>query len=108
MAYNEELAYRIRPHLEPFSEFIEEMKMFGGLSFMYKGKMSVGIVKDDLMVRVVAEKFEQVLAEPYVQPMKFTGKAMKNFVQVQPGGLEKESDLVRWISLGIEHAEAQQ
>ena len=75
---------------------------------MYKGKMSVGIVKDDLMVRVVAEKFEQVLAEPYVQPMKFTGKAMKNFVQVQPGGLEKESDLVRWISLGIEHAEAQQ
>ena len=108
MAYNKELAYRIRPHLEPFSEFIEEKKMFGGLSFMYKGKMSVGIVKDDLMVRVVTDKFEKVLAEPHVQPMKFTGKAMKNFVQVLPGGLEVDSQLSRWVDLGIEHAESQQ
>jgi TfoX/Sxy family transcriptional regulator of competence genes len=108
MSYNEELAYRIRPHLEPFSEYIEEKKMFGGLSFMYKGKMSVGIVKDDLMVRVVADKFEKVLTEPYVQPMNFTGKAMKNFVQVLPGGLEQDSQLSRWVDLGIEHAESQQ
>ena len=82
MAYNEELAYRIRPHLLPFAEHIEEKKMFGGLSFLYKGKMSVGVVKDDLVVRVVSDKFEEALSMPHVQPMEFTGKPMKKFVQV--------------------------
>jgi TfoX/Sxy family transcriptional regulator of competence genes len=108
MAYNQELAHRIRPHLQPFAEFIEEKKMFGGLSFMYKGKMSVGIVKDDLMVRVVSDKFDETMSLPHVQPMAFTGKPMKNFVQVKPAGLQTEEQLSHWVSLGIEHAEARQ
>ena len=108
MAYNEELAYRIRPLLEPFTNDIKEKRMFGGLTFLYKGKMSVGIIKDDVIVRVIDEKFEDVMAEPNVQPMKFTGKAMKNFVQVLPSGFMDDKQLSRWVELGIEHAEAQQ
>lgn len=33
-----------------------EKKMFGGLSFLFQGKMTVGIVKEELAVRIIASK----------------------------------------------------
>jgi hypothetical protein len=51
MAYNEHLADRIRARLAGLPN-IEEKKMMGGLTFMYNGKMCVGIIKDDLMCRI--------------------------------------------------------
>ena len=52
MPFNETIAKRIRTQLELFPETFTEKKMFGGLSFLYGGKMTVGIVKDELAVRV--------------------------------------------------------
>lgn len=103
MAYNEPLAERIRIALDNHPD-ISEKKMFGGLSFLYRGKMSVGIIGDDLIVRVVAEKMEEVLRRPMVGPMVFTGKAMKEFVTVSPDGWDHADHLQGYIELGIEHA----
>lgn len=105
MAYNEELAKRVRATLEPLSENIEEKKMFGGLAFMFKGKMSCGVVKDDLMIRVVEEKYEARLKSKGTREMDFTGKALKNFLFVRPDAIITEEKLTEWINLGIEHAE---
>ena len=109
MAYNELLAKRIRNIIEgdytDELENITEKKMFGGLSFMYKGKMSIGIHTEAVMVRILAEKMEAILAEDHVGPMEFTGKPMKEFVTVAEGGFESKEQLKRWIDLGIEHAE---
>ena len=107
MAYNEELAFRIKQYLDGNPHVIEK-KMFGGIAFMYKGKMSVGVNKDELMVRVLAEKMEQVQEQPGVGPMQFTGKAMKEFVSVSDVGYKTEEQLANWIELGIEHAESKQ
>ena len=49
MAYNENLADRMREVLAHRNELTE--KMFGGPSFMLVGNMCCGIVKDDLVVR---------------------------------------------------------
>lgn len=51
MAYNEELADRIRISLDG-QEGVVERKMFGGVAFMIHGNMCCGVVNDDLMVRV--------------------------------------------------------
>ena len=104
MAYNEQVADRVRVYIGTHPG-ITEKKMFGGLSFLLEGKMTVGIIKDDLIVRVVAEKDEEILTIPYVEEMKFTGKAMKEFVSVKPPAFAKTEDLQKWIELGIEHAE---
>ena len=104
MAYNKELAQRIRQHMKAH-EHATEKKMFGGLCFLYKKKMSVGIVGDQLMARVVSEKFEQTLNQDHVKEMDFTGKAMKGFVYVEAPGFETEQQLAEWVELGIEHAE---
>lgn len=104
MAYNENLAKRIRASIAVFPEKFTEKKMFGGLAFLYQGKMTVGIVKEDLMVRVVSEKMDGVLKMKYVRLMDFTKKAMKEFIYVSADGFSTESALQSWVELGVEHA----
>jgi TfoX/Sxy family transcriptional regulator of competence genes len=50
MAYDEQLAQRVRQELTT-RDGIKEQKMFGGMAFMLHGNMSVGVEKDQLMVR---------------------------------------------------------
>lgn len=104
MAYNEDLGLRLEQLLADY-EHITPKKMFGGLCFLYKNKMSVGIVKDNLVVRVVSEKFAEELARPHAREMDFTGRAMKNFLYIEPEGFIHDDQLKHFIKLGIEHAE---
>ncbi len=53
MPYNEPLADRVRRIFEEKKvSNVEEKKMMGGLTFMVNEKRCIGIVKDDLMVRL--------------------------------------------------------
>jgi TfoX/Sxy family transcriptional regulator of competence genes len=99
MAYDEKLAERIRRALGPRADVIEK-KMFGGIAFLLDGKMFVGIVKDDLMVRVGPERYDAALAEANVRPMDFTGKPMNGYVFVGPKGSRTEKAVKRWVEQG--------
>lgn len=101
MAYNEELGCRIAGLLCDRGIEFAERRMFGGLGFMINGKMSIGIVKDDLMLRVLGSRIEQVMADPNVRPMDFTGRPMKGFVFVDSGGFEGDSALRIWLDYGV-------
>ena len=101
MPYNEPLAERIRFVLGA-REGISEKKMFGGLTFLLDGKMFCGIVKDDLMVRVGPERYEESLGEPHVRPMDFTGRPMKGYVSVEPAGCSTEEAVRVWVERGEE------
>ncbi len=107
MSYNENIANRLREALLPNQNDVEEKNMFGGLTFMYKGKMCCGIVKDELMVRVIESKLSDVLEQNYVRPMDFTKRPMKGFIFVEEGGFKTNQDLQKWVELGIEHVESQ-
>jgi len=74
---------------------------------MYKGKMSCGIVKEDLMVRVVPEKYESSLKMPYCRVMDFTGKVLKGFLYVGKDGIQTEKQLRSWLELGVEFVDKQ-
>ena len=100
MAYDEGLAERIRGVLEE-QPGVSESQMFGGVAFLVKGHMSVGIVQDKLMVRVGPESYDRVLRERHVRRMDFTGRPMKGFVYVVPSGYESDADLKRWVNLGV-------
>ena len=60
MPYDEKLAERVREHLSEHRK-VEEKKMMGGLTFMVNSKMCVGILNDDLMVRIAPEEYERVI-----------------------------------------------
>nr|WP_321234891.1 TfoX/Sxy family protein [uncultured Psychroserpens sp.] len=106
MAFNKQLAIRIREQLKLFPEDFTEKKMFGGLSFLYKGKMTVGIIKEDLAVRIIGDKMDAELAKNSVRPMDFTKRPMKEFVYVSQDGITTETDLLHYIELGLEHAKS--
>jgi len=103
MAYDEGLAERIRGILGDRRD-VAEKKMFGGIAFMIRGHMSVGIVNDDLMVRVGLETYEDLVRQPHARPMDFTGRPMKGFVYVASAGFEEDEDLERWVSHGLKYA----
>ncbi len=92
MVYDEKLADRIRKMLTTRKGLVEK-KMFGGITFMLNGNMCCGVVKNNLVVRIGPERYEKVLAEPHVQPMDFTGRPLRGFVFVGPGGYQTDEDL---------------
>ena len=99
MAYDEGLAERIREMLAD-TPGISEKRMFGGLAFLLRGKMCVGIIGDELMVRVGREAHSELVEEPYAREMDFTGRPMKGFLYVGVEGFESDTDLRRWITRG--------
>src|SRR5687768_10314701 len=103
MAYDEGLAERIRGLLEDRGK-VSERRMFGGLAFLMRGHMTVGIVKDELMVRVGPESYDRVLSEPHARAMDFTGRPMKGLVFVSPEGVDSDTDLERWVERGVGYA----
>jgi TfoX/Sxy family transcriptional regulator of competence genes len=100
MAYDEGLAERIRGILEDRGA-VSERRMFGGLAFLLHGNMTVGIVKDELMVRVGPESYDQLLREPHARAMDFTGRPMNGFIFVSSQGLESDEELERWVDRGF-------
>jgi hypothetical protein len=103
MAYDEGLAERIRGVLDE-RPGVSEKRMFGGIAFMVKDRMSVGIVQDKLMVRVGPDAYEGALRERHVRKMDFTGRPLSGFVYVLPAGYEADADLRRWIERGVAFA----
>ena len=75
MAFSESLAQRIRDALAR-KKNIEEKKMFGGVGFLLKGNMLVGVWKDSLIVRIGPEKGDEALKEPHVKEFDVTGRPM--------------------------------
>src|SRR5258705_759885 len=97
MAYDERLANRIRQAFGT-RNVITERKMFGGLAFLYLGRMCCGIVGRDLMVRIPDDEFDAVMRGRHVRPMDFTGKPLRGFVYVSPPGFRTAAALRTWVS----------
>ena len=105
MAYDEGLAERIRGVLAD-QPGLSEQRMFGGIAFLVRGHMGVGIVQNKLMVRVGPDSYDRVMKERHARQMDFTGRPMKGFVYVVPAGYESDADLERWVGLGVGYATA--
>lgn len=97
MAYDEQLARRVRTLLRD-RRGVTEKKMFGGLAFLAGSRMFCGIVKNDLMVRVGPERYDEALRKPHVRPMDFTGKPMKGYVFVGPAACKSAKALAGWLA----------
>lgn len=97
MAYSEFLADRVRNSLRSQNFGFQEKKMFGGLCFLVDDKMCVGIIKDDLMVRIDPEAQDNFLQEKGCRIMDFTNRPMKGYLYVSPEGVDMDDDLDKWV-----------
>ena len=101
MAYDELLEKRIREFFERKRTKHEAKRMMGGLCFMVKGKMCVGVEKSPLMVRIGPDAYDDALTRKGCRPMDFTGRPMRGFVFVEPEGLASEGELGFWLDLAL-------
>lgn len=96
MAFDETLATRIRDALAR-TKGVEEKKMFGGICFLLNGNLLVGVWKDSLIARLGPDEGGEALLEPHVRAFDITGRPMRNWVMVEPEGVEDDDQLKGWI-----------
>jgi TfoX/Sxy family transcriptional regulator of competence genes len=102
MSYSQDLAEKIRHHFIDIPN-IEEKEMFGGIAFMKNGKMCVGVIKDDLMLRLDPEIYLEVLEKNGCREMDFTGRPMKGWVLVEESGYARAKDFEYWIQCALDY-----
>ncbi|HSJ16527.1 MAG TPA: TfoX/Sxy family protein [Solirubrobacterales bacterium] len=103
MAYDEELAERVRDVLALRDDLVER-RMFGGIAFLLAGNMACGALGDELIVRVGPQEYGRAQSEPHTRPFDFTGRPMKGFVVVSPQGIEADDALAAWVEAGADFA----
>jgi hypothetical protein len=104
MAYDEDLAQRIRARLAA-EDGLTEKAMFGGLAFLLNGHMSVAVSgQGGLMVRVGPAGNDEALARPHARPFEMRGRAMEGWIRVAPEGAETDAQLADWVRRGTDFA----
>jgi hypothetical protein len=96
MTYDETLANRVRAAVAGLDAAITERKMFGGLAFLLNDHMFVGIVGDELMLRLGEPAARAALNRRHVREMDFTGRPMKGMVFIETAGLRGQA-LAEWV-----------
>lgn len=96
MAFDESLAARIRDVLAR-TKGVGEQKMFGCVCFLLDGNALSGVWKDRLIARLGPDDGEAALREPHVRAFDITGRPMRNWVAVEPEGIEDDDQLTGWI-----------
>ena len=107
MAYSESLAQQVRAilatvlPLHVFEEEVEEKKMFGGLAFMVRGKMSVTVSsrsQELVMVRIGKEMEKQVLPKNGASVTLMKGRLYHGYIDLD---VEAQKELSYWIKLAL-------
>jgi hypothetical protein len=103
VAVDEALAARVRGLLGD-SQGLAEKRMFGGIAFLLDGNMCCGVHGDELIVRLDPEQTDEALSKPHVRVFDMTGRPMKGWVLIAPGGVSTDDDLSAWVERGVEFA----
>jgi TfoX/Sxy family transcriptional regulator of competence genes len=104
MAYDEELANRIRELLGGESRLTEQ-KMFGGLAFLIGGNMAVAASgQGGVLVRVDPEESDTLVATTNARVMEMRGKSMRGWLRVDAEDLRTKRQLAQWVERGTAYA----
>ncbi len=101
MPHDQSLEQLVRQFFDAKRINYEAKRMMGGLCFMVKGKMCVGVEKNRLMARIGPEAYDDALTRKGCRPMDFTGRPMRGFVFVELEGLKSEEDLAFWLEMAL-------
>ena len=104
MAYDEELAGRIRELVEG-EQGLAEQKMFGGLAFLIGGNMSVSASgQGGLLLRIDPTETDALLRRPHASPFEMRGRAMQGWLRMDAEGVRTKRQLERWVERGVGYA----
>ncbi len=100
MAYDIELAQRVRDYLRHIPDVaVEEKKMFGGLAFLVNGKMCVNVTDVGLMCRYDEQQDAAIAKRRGYHPMVMRGKNLPGYCYVDPTGFGHADDFSFWMEI---------
>lgn len=102
MAYNTQLADRIREVIAERTDKVEERKMFGGLAFLVDDKICVAAKADKMLVRIAPELYDEAIEEAGCTPMAKAGKNMIGYLYVSIDYLDTPKQLSHWVNLALD------
>ena len=106
MAYDEELAARIRDELAPVAD-VTEKKMFGGLAFLVGGAMAIAVSREGgVLVRSDPDAGPKLIAAGKATPLVMRGKEYVGWLRGGAGALRTAKQLRPWIDRGVAAARA--
>ena len=106
MAYDEELADRIRAMLSERTD-VTEKKMFGGLAFLLGGHMAVCASRvGGVMVRVDPDQYEKLLATTKATAFEMRSREVTGWVRVASDDVRTTRQLAPWVNRGTVAAAA--
>jgi len=106
MAYDEKLADRVRDAFRARKN-VAEIKMFGGLCWTLNGNMAIGVMKDELLVRVPDNEFDTLLKERGAHTFDFMpGRTPRGILMVGATAISTKPALQKWVGRGVKHAES--
>jgi TfoX/Sxy family transcriptional regulator of competence genes len=104
MAYDEELAGRIRDLLDGHPGLTEK-RMFGGLAFLVGGNMAVSASgQGGILVRVDPAESDEIVDTTPAETAVMQGRPMAGWLRVSTEHLQAEADLATWVERGTRYA----
>jgi len=98
MAYDEKLAERLHKLLKA-TKGVTSKRMFGGICFLWKGKMLCGVLRENLIIKYDKSHQGRVMAFAHTKPFDFTHKPMAGIAYVAPAGTKTSAQLKKWVEL---------
>lgn len=104
MAYDEDLAHRIRALLQAEAA-VGEKRMFGGLAFLVGGHLAVSASgQGGLLVRVEPARTPELVRDRHAHRAVMRGREMDGWLRIDPEALEIDAELRLWVGLGVRYA----
>lgn len=100
MAYDEELAHRIRALLSDERD-VQEKEMFGGLAFLVGGNMAIAASgQGGILVRVDPTESDRLVAGSHAEMAVMRGRPMPGWLRVPAELVTTRRQLEKWVKLG--------
>lgn len=104
MAYDEDLADRIRVTLDDHDD-VSEKRMFGGLAFLVGGHMALAAGGGGgLLLRCDPAHTETHAGEPGVSRCVMRGRELAGWLEVDADVVATDEGLARWADVGTAYA----
>ena len=104
MAYDEELAMRIR-ELIAAERGLTEKKMFGGLAFLIGGNMAIAASgQGGLLVRCDPSDSAKLVKNNGATIAVMRGQPMLGWLRVDDSKVKTKKDLGAWVTRGVAYA----
>jgi len=102
MAYNEDLALRVRKALEYIAN-VNEKKMFGGLAFMVNNKMCITVGKDRIMCRIDPADYNELIRREGSQKVIMKNREFKGYIRIKADVLSDNKEFIFWIKKALDY-----